>query len=223
MKISKTSFIVFATIVIPLGVAVNRYHIRPAAKSAANATTAAVHNKTKTATTVYVAFGSDSAITASDWAFCTGSGLNCSFPLAAGAVQDLTGTDYLNATLAFGEAVGCGVTKSEVNINNPAWYDILDVSLVDGYSNNVQIVATPTGGKAQQLGPPLGETGNEKVYGLFPYGCDICVERQAPPCGISTGKTGCKAGTQYDPDVICQWQGPTMGGGGLAVEVQLVK
>ena len=222
MKISETSLRVsLAALGLTLGVAI--FYINKPEAKATPATTAAVHNKTKAATTVYVAFGSDSAITSSDWAFCTGSGLNCSFPLAAGAVQPLTGIAYLNATIAFGEAVGCGVTKSEVNINNPAWYDILDVSLVDGYSNSVQIVATPTGGKAEQLGPPLGETGNEKVYGLFPYGCDICVERQAPPCGIPTGKAGCKTGTQYDPDVICQWQGPTMGGGGLAVEVQLVK
>ena len=207
-------------LLLPILLAIASCHCGPPPTTA---TTASVHNGTGVAATVYVAFGSDSKITADDWAFCTGSDLNCNFPLGAGATQDLPGADYLNATLAFNEAVGCGVTKAEVNINNPAWYDILDVSLVDGYSNDVQITATPTGKSAIQLGPPKGQTGNEKVYGLFPYGCDICVERQNPPCGISKGKSGCKAGTQYDPDVICQWQGPTKGGGGMAVVVDLVK
>jgi len=32
-------------------------------------------------TTVYVAFGSDSQVTADDWSFCTGTGLECSFAL----------------------------------------------------------------------------------------------------------------------------------------------
>ena len=47
------------------------------------------------------------------------------------------------------------------------------------------------------------------------------MERQNPPCGITKGTTGCKKGTQYDPDVPCQWQGPTKGGGGT-VTVSLV-
>ena len=170
-----------------------------------------VQNKQTTATTVYVSFGSDSKITAADWSFCTGSGLNCSFPLAASTTTPLPNATYayLNATFSFAAAVGCGVTKAEVNINNPSWYDILDVSLVDGYSNNVEI---NTGGVA--LGPPKGQTGNEKVYGLYPYGCDICVERKNPPCGIAKGTSGCKKGTQYNPDVPCQWQGTVMGGSG---------
>lgn len=181
-----------------------------------------VSNGQKNAVDVYVSFGADSKITASDWTFCTGSGLNCNFSLAGSASQPMPNPngDYLNATFSFGAPVGCGVTKAEVNINNPNWYDTLDVSLVDGYSNNVEIVVTPLTGDKVTLGPPNGETGNEKVYGLFPYGCDICVERQNPPCGISKGKTGCKKGTQYDPDVPCQFQGATKGGGG-SVEVKL--
>ncbi len=178
-----------------------------------------VENQTKVATTVYVSFGSDSKITAPDWSsFCTGAGLNCSFPLGPSASQALPNPSnaYLNATFAFGQPVACGVTKAEVNINNPKWYDTLDVSLVDGYSDKVQISATPTGAPTVTLGPPLGETGNEKVYGLFPLGCDICVERQNPPCGIPKGKQGCKTGTPSDPDVPCQWQGPVQGGSGTA-------
>ncbi len=186
---------------------------------AATGTDVSVQNKRTTATTVYVSFGSDSKVTASDWSFCTGSGLSCSFPLDASTTKPLPNpsSKYLNATFSFGEPVGCGVTKAEVNVNNPNWYDILDVSLVDGYSNDIEIVTS-----SATLGPPKGETGNEKVYGLYPYGCDICVERQSPPCGISKGKQGCKTGTQYDPAVPCQWQGTTKGGGGESVTVSLL-
>lgn len=184
-------------------------------------TSLSVHNAQTEATVVYVAFGSDSALKADDWSFCSGSGLNCNFPLAATVTKALPNPEgkYLNATFSFGHPVGCGVTKAEVNLNNPDWYDIADVSLVDGYSDKIEISVTPTGQSAQTLGPPKGDSGNEKVYGLFPFGCDICVERQAPPCGISKGKQGCKTGTQYNPDVPCQWQGPHKGGGGNATIV----
>jgi len=51
------------------------------------------------------------------------------------------------------------------------------------------------------------------VSGVFPVGCDICVARQQPPCGISPcgsspndgGQTcGCHIGGQYNPIVPCQ-------------------
>jgi hypothetical protein len=100
-----------------------------------------------------------------------------------------------------------------LNVNNPKWYDTLDVSLVDGYSNQIEIDAATSKGTVK-LGPPKGATGNEKVLGVFPNGCDICVARQNPPCGMKPGKDGCKKGPdQYHPDVLCQWQGLKMGGG----------
>jgi len=187
------------------------------------ATDLSVHNGKKAETTVYVAFGSDSKITADDWSFCNGSGLVCNFQLDAQTTKLLPNPkgEYINATFAFDAEVGCGSTKAEININNPKWYDTLDVSLVDGYSNDIQIDVTPSGEKAITLGPPNGKDGNEKVYGLFPYGCDICVERQAPPCGITKGKEGCKKGTQYDPDVPCQYKGTTKGGSDSTVLITL--
>ncbi len=188
-------------------------------------TSLSVHNGKDADTTVYVAFGSDSKITADDWSFCNGSGLNCNFVLGGKATKVLPNpkAGYVNATFSFDSPVGCGITKGEVNLNNPTWYDTMDVSLVDGYSDKVQIVVTPTGKDAVTLGPPNGKDGNEKVYGLFPYGCDICVERQAPPCDIPKGKQGCKKGTQYDPDVPCQYQGPKKGGGDASVQISLVE
>ncbi len=187
-----------------------------------SSTSLLISNEQANSVDVYVSFGSDSKITAADWSFCTGSGLNCQFSLGGKTMQLMPNPDgkYINATLSFGAPVDCGVTKAEVNINNPSWYDTFDVSLVDGYSNNVEMIYTPPSGSATTLGPPNGETGNEKVYGVFPYGCDICVERQNPPCGITKGKEGCKTGTQYNPDVPCQMQGAVKGGGG-SLEVKL--
>jgi len=177
--------------------------------------TLAVKNASNSDTTVFAAFGANSEVTASSWSsFCAvTSPLTCSFPLTKGNSKSLPlGGQYTNVTIAFGAAVGCGSTKAEVNINNPKWYDILDVSLVDGWSNNISIsTGTVT------LGPTLGKTGNEKVVGVFPYGCDICVARQSPPCGISKGTDGCKTGSQYNPDVICQYQGTVIGGGSAVV------
>jgi hypothetical protein len=173
-------------------------------------------------TPVFISFGADSSVQAADWAsFCTvTSPLTCNFTMIGSQVLPTQGK-YLNMTLAFGGPVACDSTKAEINVNNPAWYDTLDVSLVDGYSNKIAIDYTPPGGTVTRLGPPLGKDGNEKVLGVFPYGCDICTARQSPPCGIAPGGAGCKAGTQYKPDVPCQFQGAVKGGGG-AVTVILV-
>jgi hypothetical protein len=186
--------------------------------------TVAVVNRSLDATTVYVAFGSDSAVQAPTWAsFCQagGSNLECSFPLAKGATRDLPlGGQYLNATISFGAQVTCGQTKAEINVNNPRWFDILDVSLVDGYSNEIAIDVRDLVGDAGLvvLGPPNGPTGNERVYGLFPLGCDACASRIHPPCGFDSGGSGCKGGTQFKPEPApCQWQGSTKGGGSAVV------
>lgn len=177
--------------------------------------TATLINETADAVAVSFAFGADSVVLPADWPFCNvDAGLVCATSLAGhAATLDLpTSGRYLNVTIAFGGPVGCGSTKAEININNPKWYDVADVSLVDGYSNRVVINAGFEDGGAK-LGPPNGPDGNETVFGLFPLGCDICTARQNPPCGILPGGKGCKAGTQYKPDVPCQWQGPVMGGG----------
>lgn len=183
---------------------------KPTPPTGAAASSFSVVNRTDAGTTVYVSFGSDvgdAGVGPTTWPVCTKTGpLNCTFPIAAGATQDLpTGGKYLNATFSFGAPVACNVTKAEINMNNPAWSnDTADVSLVDGYSNKVEV---DVAGGTKKLGPPNGAQGNEKVDGLFPTGCDICVARQNPPCGFSPGKAGCKGGTQYKPDVPCQWSG----------------
>jgi hypothetical protein len=180
-------------------------------------------NRQTSPITVYVAFGAGSQIKAADWkSFCTvASPLTCSFSLAGSKRLPNPSGKHLNATIAFGAAVGCNTTKAELDVNNPKWFDTLDVSLVDEYSNQVEIDYVPPGGAVTKLGPPVGKTGNEKVLGVFPYGCDVCVARKNPPCGIAKGTDGCKAGTQYKPDVPCQYQGAVKGGGG-SVDVILL-
>lgn len=167
-------------------------------------------NLTDADVVVYFAFGADSVVLPANWPFCPSSvRLTCQFTLPANGTQVLPlGGQYLNTTFAFGSTVSCGSTKAELNVNNPKWYDIADISLVDGYSNKIQISIDGT-----KLGPPNGASGNEKVLGVFPLGCDICTARQRPPCGMQPGSDGCKSGTQYKPDVPCQYQGKVMGGG----------
>lgn len=190
------------------------------AKDAVTGTVLLVTNRTKAEATVYVTFGANSAVQVSTWSsFCTkASPLTCTFQLAVGKTHLLPADGaYLNATITFDDPATCGVTKAEVDLNNTSWYDTADISLVDGFSKFVLIEANGT-----RLGPTHGKDQNETVFGVFPFGCDICVARENPPCGIPRGTNGCKGGTQYKPDVPCQYQGPTKGGGGK-VEIVLLQ
>lgn len=162
-------------------------------------------------TVVYIAFGSDSVI--QSFPFC-GDSSECLFALGPNGSQSLPINGYyLNATVSFDAPVGCGTTKAEINVNNPQWYDTLDVSLVDGYSNDVQITATDLGDAGN------GATMNASTpdaYGVYPLACDLCSGRGSPPCGFldaGANNDGCHAGSQYDPQPPCQWQGTVMGGG----------
>jgi len=174
-----------------------------------------VVNATDAEVLVNVSFSASSVVLPSGWSFCIGdasSGLSCTFAIAPRGYQTLpTGGSYLNATMAFNGAVACGTTQVELNINNPSWFDIVDISLVNGFSNKVSVDCSGV-----KLGPVTSATGNEKVFGAFPLGCDLCTARSPQtPCGMSPGSDGCKAGTQYDPAVPCQYQGSKMGGGTL--------
>lgn len=179
--------------------------------------TVSIKNDTGKHTVVYLAFGADSVVLPSSagWSFCKGSGLNCTFPLNPDGLRELPlAGQYLNVTISFGQAVTCGVTKAELNVNNPKWYDVMDVSLVDGFSNEVEIETKDSNGP--HVFRPNGPNGNATALGVFPIGCDVCVQRQKPPCGMSPGpvnRDGCKAGTQFNPNPPCQYQGPTMSGG----------
>jgi hypothetical protein len=165
-----------------------------------------VSNMTDAGATVNVSFGADSVVLPAAWPFCgVDAGLTCSFSLGAASSQSLpTGGQYLNASIAFNGPVGCGSTIAEFTANSTNGFGTADVSLVNGWNANVQITVD-----GQMLGPAT-DAGNVSTFGVFPFGCDICVARSQPPCGISNagctspGSCGCKTGTQYNPTVPCQ-------------------
>jgi hypothetical protein len=175
---------------------------------AAVVSTAVVLNNTTTPTTTYISFGANSEVGPADWAFCTPVPSGCSFPLAPGASQALPSAGKaLDITIAFDQPPGCQTTLAEVNLSILGWSrDTANISLVNGWSNNVEILVSD----AQTLGPTNGPDANADVYGVFPTACDICVARSEPPCGFDAsgctkaGSCGCKQGTQYNPSVPCQ-------------------
>jgi hypothetical protein len=139
----------------------------------------------------------------------TSSNLNCGFDLGPNEQKEITNPSFkkLSMSLAFNKFVGCGATKAELTVN---WNtdDNFDVSCVDGFNEKIAMIFTPESGKQVKLGPPNGLTGNESIYGVFPYGCDICAGRLGPQkaCGpYPPGNSGCKSGTEHKPSVICQY------------------
>jgi len=190
-----------------------------AAPAASGGTSVIVKNSGPDAVSVAIAFGSDSQVTS--FSFCASTGpLTCSFKLDGKSNRELPlNGAYLNATFAFNTSVGCGSTKAEVNVNNPQWYNTVDISLVDGFSTPLMIVyKDPSGARTFSVS---GLKGNERAPAVFPLGCDTCVARTKPACGMSPGKDGCKGGTQFKPDVPCQFQGSTMSGHATSIEIVL--
>ena len=156
-----------------------------------------ITNKQSAPARVYINFAADSVLKPTDLPFCEATGpLSCQFTLAANSSRDISNPQakYLNMAFSFNAAVTCGSTKAEVLVNNPKWFDILDVSVVDGFNEKIQMNLTPAGGKVTQ-----------KVFGVFPYGCTICAGIKDAPCG-DAGKGECKLGTESKPDVLCQCQ-----------------
>lgn len=216
-------------------------------------------NQSMSAVTVYINFYPSSQIVPSDWSsFCTEiSATSCTFSLAGSASRMIPASSkYLNVNVAFAvDAYACpsqpGGTLAEVNINNPGFPDVVDISLVNGFNLPMKVVVDPFGA-ATTLGPVTSMDGNETAFGVYPYGCDVCVARCCPGCSFigrsdslscdtspsldqcgmpgapqctgctGTGADGCKAGTQSNPDVPCQYQGIFKKGDGGTVQVILL-
>ena len=192
--------------------------VTSAPDAGSTASTVDLANGTTKPLRAFLAFGADSVVTPASIPACdVDAGLTCILNVpGSGDVSLPLGGRYLNATVSFGGPVTCGTTKAELNVNNPRWYDTLDVSLVDGYSTPLEILTDDAAGH-HVLGPVTSASGNEKAFGVFPDGCDVCVARLDPPCGIRKGKTGCKAGPDpYHPAVPCQYQAPGPAGGGMS-------
>lgn len=199
------------------------------AGDAGSGTTLEIENKSSDGVEVYVAFGAHSIITPTspEWEFCTEEKsypMVCDFSLGPDVtrVLPLAGT-YFNAAISFGGAVTCGTTKAEFDLNSTTWYDVMDLSLVDGFNAALSIEVEEPGNLdagPTVLGPVLKERGNERAFGVFPLACDVCVARQSPPCGYSRGPSAeCKKGSQSDPDVVCQYQATMMHGADTAVKL----
>jgi hypothetical protein len=170
--------------------------------------TVRITNRQSAQAEVYINFSDISQLKPSDLPFLLVTGpLNCQFTLAANSSQDIPNpaAKYLDMALAFNAPVRCGSTKAEVLVNNPAWCDIEDVSVVDGFNEKIQMNLTPTGRTLVQLGPPVGQLGNQNVFGVFPYGCTTCVGILNPPCG-NDGVAQCKSGSEHNPSSLCQYQ-----------------
>jgi len=162
----------------------------------------------------------------------------CSFPIASGDIctPPLQADCLTSINFAFNEEVvtqPCGITPgtgpslAEVAINgndcsktpgcDSSPCDCVDISLVQGYKlPNISMTLSkgPT-----VLGPTLGATGNQNVFGVFPVGCTNCLNREGCPCGIPCDDTTqChQGGTPNDPDVPCQASQPT--GGTITINI----
>jgi hypothetical protein len=175
-----------------------------------------IKNTTAAPVKVYVAFGADSQVNKNNIGFpCTffntePRGLNCGFDLSKGEQKQISQKGkILNMTVAFNKAPGCGVTLAEVNANRSGiGADATNISVVDGFNEKIVVQYDHPNNKSLsfKIGPPCGLTDNEKVLGVFPHGCSICVSRKdVRQCGPypEPGK-GCHAGTEMEPNPKCQ-------------------
>ena len=100
----------------------------------------------------------------------------------------------------------CPTTVAEFVLNSGG-FDHYDVSLVNGQNFNVKLVSA-AGGKTTDLNTDnLSEI--LQLPGVFPPGCDGCAVSISPPtwpnCPGKVPRASCKAGTQYNPRPICQY------------------
>ena len=129
------------------------------------------------------------ALNSNDLSFCDAEGktpLNCRFKIDGHGSREIPNPQHkkLVMSLAFNAPVACGSTKAEITVNNPAFCDNADVSVVDGFNERIQIdVDGRPMGQVVKLGPPLGKLGNQQVFGVFPFACTICAGIVNPPCG----------------------------------------
>jgi len=172
-----------------------------------------IKNATGSAGTVYVGFlaGTTSCYQPADFsAFCTADPANaeiCTIGLGAGATQVLhfgpknTANCKASFAVAFNQEPwqGCNNTFAELTLDdawtNPdgslfGYYDSYDLSVVNGFS--VKMTLTPSGGSAVSVS---SASGNQKITGVYPFGCDDCDHTANPPsCGTVDPKQ-CKSAT----------------------------
>jgi len=152
----------------------------------------------------------------------------CTLPLKSGCLSDIKlafNSEYV--TNPCGDTPGTGPSVAEIVIGggncskkpgcDTPPCDCADISLVQGYTlPNISMILSdgPT-----TLGPTVGATGNQKVFGVYPVGCTNCLNRGGCPCGIDCKETSqChQGGTPSDPDIPCQASQPT--GGTITIKI----
>ncbi|MCF6764612.1 hypothetical protein L3V82_02420 [Thiotrichales bacterium 19S3-7] len=143
-----------------------------------------------------------------------GNAQTCNFTMANNEKQGIpldnftTETLHMNITAGSGHwPIGpCPTTNVEIVLNSGG-SDHYDVSLVNGQNFNIKLTSE-AGGKSIDL-----NTDNLadilKLPGVFPPGCDGCAVSISPPtwanCPGKVPASSCKAGTQYDPKPVCQF------------------
>jgi hypothetical protein len=150
--------------------------------------------------------------------FTTGTAYSCEFTLAKNGTKTFTVTQGANIAISAGTLVwsqcggGTGLSMAELNLNtSPYGQDYYDVSLVNGFNYAIQISPLTS---AQAPAPDsinidiTSLTGNSNIAGVYPAGMDICVKSLSPPigpgCPESKYPNEAHAGTQYNPNPVCQ-------------------
>lgn len=165
---------------------------------------------------------------ASICSFPIASGDTCTLPVKSGCLTSINFAFNAGVvTQPCGLTPGTGPSLAEVSINGSncskqpgcqtAPCDCIDISLVQGYAPpNISITLSEGN---TTLGPTVGATGNQSVFGVFPVGCTNCVNRGGCPCGIDCSDTSqChQGGTPDDPDIPCQASQPT--GGTITINI----
>lgn len=159
--------------------------------------------------------------------FTTGNDYACQFTLSNNPPNNkktFTVKDGANIAISAGILVwsqcggNTGLTMAELNLKtSPYGQDYYDVSLVNGFNYAVNI--SPLSSiNPDKLAPDaiainiISLTGNSKIAGVYPAGMDICVASQSPPkgsgCPESKYPNEAHAGSQYDPNPVCQYAQP---------------
>jgi hypothetical protein len=178
-------------------------------------------NEQTDAADVYITWQGTSVYGNSDWDACKGQAMPyCKTSVGGKASVTIPNASkkWMNLNLSFNKSTfgatnQCNATLAEVDVNNPNWYAVMDVSVVNGFNEKIQINAGST-----TLGPAVGKTGNQNVFGVFPYGCTTCTALNGPPCG-DDGVAQCHPTKNGGPDPVCQYQMNASG----TVEVILLK
>jgi len=121
-----------------------------------------------------------------------GTASNC----LAGSCIELPNPDKKNMNLVAAFSTSepssfpdCNHTFAEANLNDPHNFNIVDISVNDGYNAVIQIKHVATAGTPEVVAGPnaKGLYGNGEIAGVFPYGCNDCAPHSAQSGSFKSG------------------------------------